>query len=255
MERKIWGAVLLLVGCQHQDRSGVDLDKLKTNPNALEAARATAATECRPTGAPSDACCTAMMEEGDALWAQGQKQPAWRAFNEVRGRCPMFAPVRRHMFAVRKVLRPAGEPAPAAVTVGVNVTVDTRLGENARLVGYQSYFDGERVVQGAPMPTTAGLHEVMTELYLEARKPGELPVRLDAVAEVELPAELASESRRGVRRARRTSRLPTRCCRPPPAACSGSPRFRCRRAWPWGAGCRCSRSVSRRRETSRRSRS
>jgi hypothetical protein len=194
MGRKLWVVALALAACQHQDNGGPDLEKLRAKPGALEAARATAAKECRPTGDPSDDCCTALMEVGDALWAQGQKQPAWRAYNEARGHCPLFAPVRRHMFAVRKLASPANEPAPAAMTVNVQVTVDIRLGDAVRLVWYESYFDGERVVQGVPMATTTGLHEVMTELYLEARTPGEPPVRLDAVGELELPLALANES-------------------------------------------------------------
>jgi hypothetical protein len=177
--------------CAHGSPSGApDLEKLRASgPEGLQAARDRAAKECSPRGAPPQACCAALMEEGDMLWARHDESEALAAYNRARNRCPMFAPVRRHMFLMKHAAQ--GATRSQAVDVhNLEASVDFHLGEDIRLAWYQLFLDGE-LASDRPISTTVGPHELWVELYLESRRQDEAPVRLDALRAVEIPSEVA----------------------------------------------------------------
>jgi hypothetical protein len=186
-------AIVLLAACGHSSGDGrPDLEKLRAKPGAAQTAREEASRACQPTGAPSDACCTALMEEGDALWAAADKKGALHAYQRTRSRCPRFAPVRRHLFLMKQPPAAPGVPESPGVDVRVSVVVDDRL-DGIRLAWHESFLDGLAIPDG-PMHTTVGKHELEVELYLDPRTPGEAPVRLDLAHEVEVPAALAGRT-------------------------------------------------------------
>jgi hypothetical protein len=188
--RPRWAAALVLAACAHQ-ADGPDLARLRSDPQAFQRAKRVASERCNP-GPPPDACCEALMEQGDVLWATGDKARAGQAYDHARNRCPRYAPVRRHAFLMKQ---PASSPqagAPAAVDVRLQAGMDVRL-PTLRLAWYEAYLDGQTAIDRL-VHTTVGTHEVSVELYLQPLVKGEEPVRLDITQPVTVPAELAGRT-------------------------------------------------------------
>lgn len=183
---------LLMAACAHQ-ADGPDLDKLRADPKAMDRAKQAASDRCGP-GPPPDACCVALMEQGDVLWATGERAAAGHAYEHARNRCPRFAPIRRHAFLMKQSALPRPAPAPA-VDVRMQVQMDVRL-QSLRLAWYEAYLDGQPVIDQL-VHTTVGAHEALVELYLEPLVRGEAPVRLDVTEAIDVPAELAGRTAAG----------------------------------------------------------
>jgi len=182
-------AGLLLVACTHHDGTP-DLERLKNDPGALDRARAAASQRCQP-GSPSDDCCSALMQEGDTLWARSDQEAAWQAYQRTRARCPVYAPVRRHMFLMKHPL--SARTNRKELELGVHVVMSPRLKDDLRLAYYDLYLDGEPALE-RPVKTTVGTHEATLEVYLAPRTQGPAPARLDETLIIDVPAALADET-------------------------------------------------------------
>jgi len=184
-------SALALVACAHRS-DGPDLDKLRSDPQAFARAKRAALERCGP-GPPPQACCVALMEQGDVLWASGDKTAAAHAYEHARDRCPRFAPIRRHAFLMKRSAAPP--PAAAAVDVRLQVGMEVHL-PTLRLAWYEAYLDGQTAIDQL-LHTTVGEHEVLIELHLEPLARGEAPVRLDIVEPITVPVELAGKTAAG----------------------------------------------------------
>jgi hypothetical protein len=182
-----------LGGCAHNDPN---IQRLRADPGkALQSARRDVAKECLGHDPTPEACCSALLDEGDALVAGNQTQAAIDSYELARTRCPRFPDSRRRLFLARP--QPAStDAAPISIDAMVKLDLDVQLGDDVRLAWYSAYVDGEPVDHGrGKMWLATGLHEIAVELYLQPITPGTLggPIRIDVAHPIELPRALARQ--------------------------------------------------------------
>jgi hypothetical protein len=185
--------VLVLVGgCAHNDPN---IQRLRANPGqALQSGRREVAKQCVRQHPTPEACCAALLDEGDAQVAGNQIQAAIDAYELARTRCPRFPDSRRRLFLVRGKAAP--DPASVNIDTIVKLDLDVQLGDDIRLAWYSAYVDGEPVDHGrGKMWLATGEHEIAVELYLHPTVPGTLggPIRIDVAHPIVLPRALAHQ--------------------------------------------------------------
>jgi hypothetical protein len=168
----VLGGVILAAGCAHGSQSEIELpaDPAK----ALATARSTIGQQCQGDGAPTEACCAALLAAGDALLADGKKEEAIAAYERTRDRCPLLHDSRRRLFLVHTP--PVRmDPAPAETTISWNVGLNSQTADDIHLAWYGAYLDGTHVPPMIKRSTvTSGPHVMAVELFFEPRMPGGL---------------------------------------------------------------------------------
>jgi hypothetical protein len=174
-------------GCGHHG-AAADQPAGMASPGPAQAAT----TGCAGAGTPSDECCQAMMNEGDALLARGNRQGAYDKYEETRSLCLKFHPVRKRIFLVKQPTPPRDRSADPAVDARIRVNFDLHLGADVNGIAHATYLDGDFVPPGRPVTGLhPGGHELAVEVYVTPKSTEALqPARLDVHQALVLPASM-----------------------------------------------------------------